>query len=134
MPSTPDFINALTTAQGLASAARTTTATGTGVNFVSHEPGVWVDIDLGAITGTTPTCVVKVQQSSNNNVADASGGADAYSDITGATLSLTDADASSRTGFMVYNHNEKYLRVVATIGGTNPTFNISVGLHATPKS
>lgn len=134
MPITPDYLNKLTSAQGLASAARTSTATGTGISFADHEVGVWVDIDLGAVTGTTPTCVVTLEQSSNDNTADATGAADAYTAVTGATISLTDADASGRTGFMCYNYNEKYLRAVATIGGTNPTFNISVGLHANKKS
>ena len=134
MPVTPDYLNKLTTVQGLPSAARTSTATGTGASFADHEVGVWVDIDLGAITGTSPTCVVKLQQSSNDNTADPSGAADAYTDITGATISLTDANANTSTGFMCYNYNEKYLRAVATIGGTNPTFNISVQLHANKKS
>jgi hypothetical protein len=130
----PDLLNKLTTVQGLASAARTSTATGTGVSFADHEVGVYVQIDLGTVTGTTPTCVVKLQQSSNDNTADASGAADAYTDVTGATISLTDADASGVTGFMCYNYNEKYLRAVATIGGTNPTFNSSVTLSANKKS
>ena len=134
MPVTPDYLNKLTTVQGLPSAARTSTATGTGASFADHEVGVWVDIDLGAITGTSPTCVVKLQQSSNDNTADASGAADPYVDVTGATISLTDADANTPTGFMCYNYDEKYLRAVATIGGTNPTFNISVQLHANKKS
>jgi hypothetical protein len=134
MPSMPDLLNKLTTVQGIASAALTTTTTGTGVSMAGQEKGVYVQIDLGVVTGTTPTCVVKLQQSSNDNTADASGAADAYADVTGATISLTDANASGVTGFMCYNYDEKYLRAVATIAGTNPTFNTSVTLSTNQKS
>lgn len=134
MPIMPDLANKLTTVQGIASSAPTASTNGTGVSFADHEVGLSVVCNVGAVTGTTPTCTVALEQSSNDNTADASGAADAYSAITGASTALTDSDANSIVKFMCYNHNEKYIRVALTIGGTNPTFNLGVTVSANKKS
>lgn len=134
MPIMPDLANKLTTVQGIAPAAKTASANGTGASFADHEVGVLMQCNIGAVTGTTPTCTVALEQSKNDNTADASGAADAYTAVSGASIALTDANANSISELMVYNYNEKYLRVALTIGGTNPSFTMGVALSANKKS
>lgn len=98
--------------------------------------GVQVLIQLGAVSGTTPTCTFKLQGSVDGTI---------FYDIPGAaTASLATAQANSKYGITVYpaiavtagsttsNTSagasgviSKYWRVVWTIAGTTPSFTIT---------
>jgi hypothetical protein len=134
MPSMPDLKNKLTTVLDRAPAALTSDTQGTGLSFADHEVGVWVQLQVGATVGTTPSLVVQLQQSSNDNTADVTGAADAYTDVDGATVTLSDADANTPVSFMAYNYNEKYLRLDYDITGTNASFVIGATISANKKS
>lgn len=102
-------------AELLPAAARTATANGTGVdtqaytNSQGHEYAA--HLNVGTVTGTSPTLDVKVQES------DASGSG--YADISGATFAQKTA---AGTETIYFRSNKRYVRVVATIGGTSPSF------------
>ena len=134
MPQMRDLANALTTVQDRAPAALTADTQGTGASWADHEVGVLVTLDVGAVTGTTPTLTVQLQQSKNDNTADASGAADAYTDVTGASQALTDGNANSIVKFMAYGYDEKYLRLDYDVGGTNPSFLIGGSISGYKKS
>ena len=134
MPSMPDLKNKLTTVVDRAPAALTSDTQGTGASWADHEVGVWVQLGIGATVGTTPALVVQLQQSKNDNTADASGAADAYTDVTGATVTLSDSDANTAVSFMAYNYNEKFLRLDYDITGTSASFVIGATISANKKS
>jgi len=114
--------------------AVTANGNGSGVDFGDCDQSGLLVISVGAVTGTSPTLALKLQESKNNNTADASGAAEAYADITGATASLTDSDASSVITVRVNNRSKRYVRLVKTAGGTSPSFTISVMFIADKKS
>jgi hypothetical protein len=83
-------------------------------------------LDCGAATaGTNPTYNVKLQDSANNS---------AFDDITGATFTeVTDAASQQKLSFNT-NNVRRYVRAVATIGGTSaPAFTASVTLLFSKK-
>lgn len=114
--------------------AVTSTANGSGVDFGDCDQSGLLVITIGAVTGTSPTLALKLQESKNNNTADASGAAEAYADISGATASLTDADASTVVTVRVNNRSRRYVRLVKTAGGTSPSFTIGVLFIADKKT
>lgn len=128
---TPDFANQYTISQIRNPAALTADAQSSGVDLRDHGPSTFVILNIGAVTGTTPTLTVTAQQSLNDNTASAEAAADAYTDISGAaTSSLTDSDANSRVLLTFHNRNERYVRLNFDVGGTNPSFLIGATLIA----
>jgi hypothetical protein len=106
--------------QLLAASTRTATATGTGLDKASYTGRGMVVVNIGTVTGTTPTCDVKIQDSADNSTfADVSGATLAQQTATGIGSFAVDLDSTNR-----------YLRVVATIAGTTPSFPIAVSLIA----
>lgn len=114
--------------------AVTATGNGSGVDLSSCDQSGLLLIHVGAVTGTSPTLALKLQESKNDNTLDASGAADAYADISGATASLTDADASTIVTVRVNNRSKRYIRLVKTAGGTSPSFTVGVTFIADKKS
>lgn len=120
---TPDFSNEYTITQARDPAALTADANTSGIDLNDHAATVTVFLTIGAVTGTTPTLTVTAQSSKNDNSADASGAADAYTAITnGATSELTDSDANSVVVLQFHTRNERYVRLNFDVGGTNPSF------------
>lgn len=71
-------------------------------------------VQVTAITGTGPTLVVKMQESSDNS---------SWSDITGATTATINAAGSA----VLFGQPAKgYVRFVATIGGTTPAVTANI--------
>jgi hypothetical protein len=103
-------------------AARVATANGSGLDLMAtsgvgqHEYRCRVNV--GTVTGTTPTMVVKIQESTDNST---------FTDISGATTaSLT---AAGVTDFYFRTSN-RYIRAVITLGGTSPSFTCAIDLLA----
>jgi hypothetical protein len=96
--------------------SRTATANGTGVDLQStvHSGGrnMKAYLDVGTVSGTTPTLDVKIQDSPDNSV---------WTDITGAAFAQK--TATGTTEEIHFMTNKRYVRAVATIGGTSPNFN-----------
>lgn len=99
-------------------AARTATANGTGVDLTGYiNPGgraMKAIVNNGTTSGTTPTLDVKMQDSPDNSV---------WTDITGATATQLTAAGNAEISFRT---NQKWVRAVATIGGTTPSFTFDV--------
>ena len=106
------------------SAQVTSTSNGSGVDIRDYVGLAMVILDAGAATaGTSPTLDVKLQESSDDST---------YSDISGATFTqVTDSAASHQTLRLDLKPLKRYIRVVATVGGTStPTFAYGVTMVA----
>jgi hypothetical protein len=95
----------------------TATVNATGVDMGNAGAYVLVSVIVGTVS-SGGTATVKLQSSRNDNTADAGAAADAYADITGATVSITATDAGTLVQFKTNVRAEKYVRVVATTSGT----------------
>lgn len=100
-------------------AARTTTANGTGVDLANCRGGAAVVLDSAAGTGTTPTLDVKLQSSPDNST---------WTDAGLAFTQVTNSGASQQVVAIDVTKLQRYVRAVATIGGTTPSFTFSVNL------
>lgn len=125
MPAT--FINDLSL-QGIGSAsiapvsAPGATVTGTGIDLQLADGHVNALVIVGAGTGaSTATVSVKIQESSDNST---------FVDLkTLPTLTSTNATASNIVGIQYSGkllRNQRYLRAVATVGGSPTTLPLSV--------
>ena len=97
--------------------ARSSTTNGTGLDLratgVLSETSMKVVMNLGAVSGTTPTLDVKIQDSPDNSV---------WTDISGAAFAQkATAQANTIDDIHCYT-KQRYVRAVATIGGTTPSF------------
>ena len=108
--------------------SRTATANGSsfdlqGSNDAEGEAIVILDSEAGS--GTSPTLDVKLQESSDDST---------WSDISGATFTqVTDGGAGFEKISINTNDTERYLRAVATLGGTSPVFVFGVSLVYSKK-
>lgn len=105
-------------------AARTATVNGTGVDARGAIGDALVLLDSAAGTGTSPTLVVRLQDSDDNAV---------WADIAGATFAQVAAVASAQSIRINGTAARRFIRAVATIGGTTPSFTFSVSLLITPQ-
>lgn len=110
----------------------TATVTGTGVNVSNTNTGDVLVMTANAtnVTGTTPSCTVKLQDSADNSswadvVANAIMPATAFAAIT-TTLANPLVLPIDPRGV------RKFVRAVATITGTTPSMNLNVDLERRP--
>jgi len=96
----------------LAAASRTATASGGAVDLVDAEGTCFAILNVGTVTGTSPTLDVKIQECAT------SGGT--YTDITGATF--TQVTASAKGQIITFKRAQRFCRAFATIAGTTPVF------------
>jgi len=108
-------------------AARTATFNGTGFDTRDFIGRALVIQHMGAVSGTTPTLDGKIQESSDNGVADA------FADVSGATFTQVTATDQNRELSLDLDGRERYIRHVATIAGTTPSFTYGVLMIATPQ-
>lgn len=121
-----DLENQVVLGQSFPIVARTANANGTSVDCVQASGKVLTAyIDVGAVTGTTPTNDVKVQSSDDNTN---------WFDVTGATFAqLVTASANVGIRLISFQGQRRYHRLVTTIGGTTPSFTFSGGFIIQPK-
>jgi len=98
---------------------RTATANGSAVDIQQYVGKLKFILASSAGGGTSPTMDVKLQDSAD--------GSTGWADISGAAFTqVTDgADTTAALG-LVANSVKRYVRAVATIGGTSPTFDCAV--------
>jgi len=103
--------------------SRSASANGTGFDLQGSndaEGEAIVILDSEAGSGTSPTLDVKLQESANNSD---------WSDISGATFTqVTDGGAALEKISINTNDVERYVRAVATIGGSTPAFVSAVSI------
>ena len=98
----------------------TATVTGTGVDTLGYADDALVTLDLGAALTTTETCDVTIQTSPDNAT---------WTTRTTFTQLLGTSDNKVAAGKVVLDAaSRRYVRAVATIVGTTPSFAIAVGL------
>jgi hypothetical protein len=98
-------------------AARTATTNGSTITTTDHEGLGLAILMCGAVSGTSPTLDVKIQDSPDGTTwTDVSGGA--FTQITGGS--------SIQKLNLDFNSLQKNLRAVATIAGTSPSFTFGV--------
>jgi hypothetical protein len=104
----------------LQAAARTANTNGTGadVQMVDNVGGrqFMAVLGIGAVTGTSPTLDLKLQESADNST---------WADITGAAFAQQNA---AGTNTLQVRTTKRYVRAVATVGGTSPNFAFGVYL------
>ena len=96
--------------------AITANTNGIGVDTLGYNSAA-ISLETGAVTGTTPTLDVKIQDSADNSTfADLSTPV-AFTQVTAANNSqILRLEGLNATG------RRRYIRVVATVGGTTPNF------------
>lgn len=95
-------------------AARTASANGSSVNLAGYaDPGereMLAYLDVGAASGTSPTLDVRLQDSADGTT---------WADISGAAFAQKTGVAQET---IYFSTARKFVRAVATIGGTSPSF------------
>lgn len=111
-----DLKNSLKIARSISpqSVAAAATVNGTGVNCTQTGPEVLAVISVGAVA-SGGTAVVKLQSSLNDNTGTARDAADAYADITGATVNLSGTDANTLVYIQTFVRVEGYVRATVTV-------------------
>lgn len=118
-----DFKNSMTVLNAAAVASKTATFNGGGVDLINYDGRFAAFVKIGAVTGTTPTLDVKVQESADNST---------WSDISGATFAQLTATGTD--GVMLDCQRQlRYARLVFTIAGTTPVFLLSADFLAVKK-
>lgn len=107
-----------------ATAARTTTGSGTAIDLQQYDGEAALVLDSAAGSGTSPTLDVTLEHSDDNSSFSAVSGV-AFTQVTGA--------ASMQKISINRNELKRYVREKHTIGGTTPSFTFSLNVLAWPK-
>lgn len=119
-----DLKNALIQKATLRPKAETATVNGVGIDLRDSQFNPFTAfLTVGAVSGTSPTLNVKIQESDDDST---------YSDITGATFAQVTA-ANAEEAILVKNRSKRYVRAVATIAGTTPSFAVCCVVEAQKK-
>lgn len=120
-----DIAGSSTSKTLLAPAARTSTTNGTGLDISTYEGLALVQLANGTTSGTSPTLDVKIQDSADNST---------FADVSGYSFSQVTAALTDPSTLKIDLRNvRQYIRAVATIGGTTPSFACAVTLVASKK-
>ncbi len=109
-----DLHNELSQERLLGSAARTTTVNGSAVDLLNYDGSIKAVLESAAGTGTSPTMDVKIQDSAD--------GSTGWADVSGATFTQVTTAVSLQSLSLNTRGMKRYIRAVATIGGTTPSF------------
>jgi hypothetical protein len=85
----------------------------------SGARGVWVQIIVTAVSGTTPTADFVIQESDDNST---------YNDL----VTFAQMTTTGRASRLVQS-KKKYLRLKYTLGGTTPSFTTTAGIVTGPQ-
>ena len=100
-------------------AERSASANGSAVDILNYEGQAAAILQSAAGTGTTPTLDVKLQDSED--------GSTGWADVIGAAFAqVTNAAASIQVVKFNASAAKRYIRAVATVGGTTPSFACAV--------
>lgn len=92
--------------------ALTATGNTTGVDLQGYKRDILVGVQIGAVSGTTPTDSVAIQTSPDNSTW-----------TTQATISLVEGSANKIASARVVRPvSHRYIRLSETAGGTTPSF------------
>ncbi len=109
-----DFANNAILGAGLVPQSITASINGSAADMINGD-GVCVAIQqIGSVSGTSPTLAGKIQESAD--------GSTGWTDV----ATFTTVTTSTNTQALVFERTKRYLRYVATVGGTSPSFAIAV--------
>src|SRR3990172_641206 len=99
---------------------RAAAVNGSGVNFSEAEGPVSAILQVGQLSNTTLSLVLSLEESINDNTADAQGAADAYAALSPtATVTVTEPGIENTvTVLTTFARSERYVRAVITPTGT----------------
>lgn len=118
-----DLANALANASSVP-AAVTTTANGSAIDLMLAEGGnISAILSVGAVSGTSPTLAVKFQESDD--------GTTGWVDMDDSTF--TTVTAANNLQVRSFQRTKRYIRHVLTLGGTTPSFTLSLTTLAQRK-
>src|SRR5262249_38293200 len=101
---------------GVGLAPQTITASingGTGDMLAGDGPCFAVQ-QIGAVSGTSPTLAGKIQESTDGATR---------TEVSGATF--TTVTPSTKTPSIMFDRSKRFLRYVANVGGTSPSFAVA---------
>lgn len=108
------------------------THTGTALDWTDSLSDVLVEISVGAVASGA-SAVITLQESSNDNTADASGAADPYADInngesspTAYSKTITGADANTIVVLAVPRRSKKWLKAKAVVSTDAIVFGVNL--------
>lgn len=107
----------------LAVAVRTATTNGVGIVVTDFEGQAAFVLMCGAVSGTTPTLDVKIQDSPDGTT---------WTDVPGAVFAQAVAPVIQKINVDMNAAAARY-RAVATIGGTTPSFTFGVQMFGIKK-
>jgi hypothetical protein len=111
-----DFAHQTILGAALTPRTSTSTVTGSAVDMITGDGRCVAVQQIGAVSGTSPTLIGKVQES-----ADGSSG---WADIAGTTFNTV--TASDNLQAVSFDRTQRYVRYVGTITGTSPSFIVGV--------
>lgn len=117
-----DLVNTVVAGASIRPSAVTSDTNGSGLDFANGEISTNAILEVGAVSGTTPTLDVKLQESTDNS---------SWSDISGATF--TQVTAANQRQAIRCLRSKRYVRAVADVGGTTPSFTMCVEIVAQKK-
>ncbi|MGA2332308.1 MAG: hypothetical protein ABSG75_11165 [Syntrophales bacterium] len=117
MPKIIDFNSEVSCLELFRSDNRTATGNGSGVDTLGYEGKLKITLDIGTVTGTTPTLDVKIQDSADNST---------FADLSPAVAFAQQNAAGINHLGLDIRTVRRYVRAVATLGGTSPNFNFAV--------
>ena len=106
-----DVANQAVLAAALEPQELTASADGSAVDLLQADNRCFAIQSVGAVDGTTPTLAAKIQESDNGS---------SWTDIPGATFTTVTAESNVQT--ITFDRTKRYVRYVATVGGTTPSF------------
>ena len=111
-----DIANNALLGAGLAPQTLSASANGSAIDMINADGPCFAVQQVGTVSGTSPTLAGKIQESAD--------GSTGWGDISGATF--TTVTASTNTQVINFERTKRYLRYVATIGGSSPGFAAAV--------
>ena len=118
-------LDKVTVFAGVATAAKTSTATSSAIDLLEYDGDVLLILDSAAGTGSSPTLDIKLTE------CDTTGGT--YTDLSGATFTQVTGSASLQTLVINKDSAERFVKIVSTIGGSTPSFTFSINAVALKK-
>ena len=118
-------LDKITVFAGVATAAKTSTATSSAIDLLEYDGDILLILDCAAGTGSSPTLDIKLTE------CDTTGGT--YTDLSGATFTQVTGSASLQTLVINKDSAERFVKIVSTIGGSTPSFTFSLNAVALKK-
>jgi hypothetical protein len=91
------------------------TNNGSSIDMIDADGRCFAIQLIGAVSGTGPSLIGKIQESSDNTT---------WTDVTGATF--TGVSSSNNVQTIVFDRTKRYLRHARNVAGTTPSFALSV--------